>query len=402
MKRFISFTLLAVAALISGGSCAAPEPETALSSYPIDPDTGLRLPSLGPVPDLPEWADNPSSESRALLGKMLFTDIRLSGSGQLNCLGCHLHETFFQSNAVTDTPDRIHPEISPRLHRNTPSLLNLVHAPECRWDGGHCEDLGSVLMLPFAEPNMNLTPGIPWDDIHTIDVPLAQKEFRKRVVQQIPGYVTRFEDAFGVDIEELSDEAIWKLGGKALAVLFRKAVLKDADFDRWNAGDDSAMTDAQVRGLDVFLGKGLCVACHNGPLLSNFNYHNMSVEPVLEDGTRADEGRYLVTGKEEDRGRFLTPTLRGVAMSAPWFHDGSSSNMRKLIEHITGPGGRMDPNHDPLLDMMEPLTDDELSDLAQFLKALIGEHPDPSLFAIALEDLPSVDLFPPGATPVEP
>src|SRR5205085_2916492 len=113
----------------------------------------------------------------------------------------------------------------------------------------------------------------------------------------------------------------WKLVGRALAAFVRLAASRDAAFDRWNAGDDGAMSAAAVRGLDLFRGKGRCVLCHAGPLLTDFGFHNVSSAPPGVDGERADEGRFLVTGREPDRGKFLTPTLRGAWDTAPYFHD---------------------------------------------------------------------------------
>jgi len=372
--------------------CAVPE-ETS-DPFPLNPETGLRVEILGPVPDLPEWVDNPSSEAKKHLGRLLFNDPRLSGSGRVGCNACHFEKTWFQSNTPQDVPDRSFPEISPRVTRNAPSLLNLVYAEECRWDGGHCESLYDVLMLPYAEANMNLTPGIPREDIHTIDVDLAQQVFQKRVVEQLPGYIAMFDDAFGVDITELDAEEIWLLGGKALATMMRDAVSKDSDFDRWNAGDDEAMDEIQVRGLEVFLGEGGCVVCHNGPFLTDFDFHNLSREEVADDGTRADEGRYLITGKEEDRGKFLTPTLRAVVMTSPFFHDGSESDLRKVVAHKTGPDGKLDPLHDPILDTLSPLDEEDIKDLVQFLKALRGGYPNADLFTINPAELPDIeDVF---------
>ena len=380
-------------------ACAGTGSDDGLKPFPVNPETGLRIPYLGPVPELPEWEDNPSSEAKAELGRFLFNDPRLSGSGRATCGNCHFQGTWFQSNTPQDVPDRSYPEITPKLARNAPSLLNIVYAPRCRWDGGHCENLYDVMMLPFAEPNMNLTPGIPRDDNHTIDVPLAKEEFRKRVVDFMPGYVEIFDAAFDVDIRELDADEIWLLGGKALAVLMRDAVSKDSDFDRWNAGDDEAMDEVQVRGLEIFLGEGGCVACHSGPLFSDFNYHNLSREEVSEDGTREDEGRYLVTGKEEDRGKFLTPTLRGALMTSPFYHDGSEVDIRKVIGHITGPDGKKDPLHSPFLDTLSPLSAEDTDALVEFLKALVGPHPDIALFSIPFTSLPNIDTVQIGQPP---
>lgn len=390
--------LAAVILALVGCADPAEQVDDPNSRWPVDAQTGLRLAALGPVPDVPIWEGNPATAQKAALGRLLFNDPRLSGSGRVGCGACHFQNTFFQSSTPTDVPDRSHPEISPRLPRNAPSLLNLVHAQQCRWDGGHCDSLPEVLMLPFAEANMNLGGTAARDDVHTIDVPAAQAALRRRVVEQMPGYGDAFREAFGVEVSALDAEEIWALSGDALAVLMRDAVTGDAPFDAWNAGDDDAMSAEAVRGLELFVGKAGCIHCHYGPLFSDFGYHNMSREPVADDGSRADEGRFLITGDPADRGRFLTPTLRSVVFTAPWWHNGSETDLRRLLAHITGPEGETDPLHDPILDGIEPLADDETEDLVQFIKALSGTHPDPVTFTAPVDSLPDIDAVPIGVS----
>ncbi len=397
--RWLWLSLVIAAVCGCGESADTVEAENPNDRWPVEADSGLRYPALGPVPALPVWPDNPPSAEKAALGRLLFNDPRLSGSGRVGCGACHFQNTYFQSSTPQDVPDRSYPEISPRLPRNAPSLLNIVYAENCRWDGGHCESLPAVLMLPFAEANMNLTPGVARDDVHTIDVPGAQAGFRRRMVEQIPGYVPLYEAAFGVDISQSDAEEIWALGGAALAVLMRDAVSRDAPFDAWNAGDDDAMGPEAVRGFEIFVGKGGCVSCHYGPMFTDFGYHNMSREAVADDGSREDEGRFLITGNDADKGKFLTPTLRSVVFTAPWWHDGGETDLRRLLAHITGPEGKADPLHDPILDGIEPLAAAETEDLLQFLKALTGTHPDPVDFTAPVESFPNIDTVPVGVSP---
>jgi cytochrome c peroxidase len=176
------------------------------------------------------------------------------------------------------------------------------------------------------------------------------------------------------------------LAGKALAVYLRVAVSRDAPFDRWNAGDDAAMSPAAVRGLTLFLTRAKCSVCHSGPLFSDFLFHNVSTSPPDATGARADEGRFRVTGDEADRGAFLTPMLRHVSNISPYLHDGSETTLAAVIRHLTGEAGRVDPLHDRLLDSMPTLSADEVDDLVQFLKALKGQP------------LPAADLA--GADPL--
>jgi len=342
-------------------------------AYPVHPDTGLRVDELGPVPALPEWADNPATKEKKALGLSLFADPRLSGSGKTVCGNCHFPLGDYQSGGPKDAPDRSYPAITPTLPRNTPSLLNLVYAEAYRWDGGHKQELYEQMVLPFAEANMNLAPGHTADEVEVVDVPGAQAALKDKLTVEIPGYVPLFQAAFGQDISGLSAEEIWGLAGKAMAVYIRIAVSRDSAFDKWNAGDDDAMSEEAIRGLTLFQGKAGCALCHSGPLFSDFKFHNIATSPPGADGSRPDEGRFKVTGKEEDRGAFLTPTLRSAAQTSPYLHDGSETGISQVIARKTSAATRdLDPNHDPALDALPELTEAEVADVVAFLKALRG------------------------------
>lgn len=372
--------LLSVLAACSGGGSATGSggggtggTGTGTDPYPVHPDTGLRIDDLGPVPALPEWADNPATPEKKELGRALFGDPRLSGSGKTVCGNCHFPLGDFQSGGPKDAPDRSYPAIVPTLPRNTPSLLNVVYAPMLRWDGAHFTDLTDEMVLPLAEANMNLAPGHPASEVDVIDVPGAQVALENKLTVEIAGYVPLFQTAFGQDISKLPPEEIWRLAGKALAVFIRIAVSRDSAFDRWNAGEDGAMGEDAIRGLTLFRGKAECVLCHSGPLFSDFKFHNIATSPPGADGKRPDEGRYLVTGKDEDRGAFLTPTLRSAAQTSPYLHDGSEVSISKVIARKTSAATRaLDPNHDAALDVLPELTDSEVQDIVAFLKALRG------------------------------
>lgn len=336
--------------------------------------TALRVPELGPVPELADWEDNPASPEKALLGRTIFHDPRLSASGNSTCNGCHLDLTSFQDALPGSAPDRSFPADRPLTHRHTPSLLNLVYAPIFRWDGSHT-DLWDVLAFPFAEANMNLAEGFAADDVEGVDVPSAQRNLKRRFTEDLPGYVGMFEAAFDVDIQDSPRTQVWQLTGKALAVYLRGAVSRDAPFDRWNAGDDDSIEEDAVRGLEVFRGKGRCMACHYGPFFSDFGFHNVSSSPPDGAGVRADEGRFLITGDPDDKGKFLTPTLRATWDTAPYFHDGSKVGLRGVIEHITGDDVIADPLHSPIVRDPDPLTEQEVDDLMAFLKSLRAAAP---------------------------
>ena len=351
--------------------------------WPVDPASGLRVTGLGPVPPLPEWEDNPDTEEKRSLGLSLFADPRLSSSGTVTCGNCHSPVADFQSNTPLDIPARSLPDIKPTLPRHSPSLINLVYAETLHWDGSESR-LYESMVLPFAEANMNLTDA-PKGDVWTIDVPAAQQKLHARLTQEIPGYVPLFQDAFGEDITQATPEELWLLAGKAMATYIRIAVSRDAAFDAWNAGDDDAMSDAAKRGFALFVGDGRCSSCHGGPMFSDYDFHNLSLLARDDDGNPIDTGRERVTGDPSDMGAFLTPSLRRVNKSSPFFHDGRQAILGRVIEHHAGPASRTDPNHDPILDEIPKLNIDQVSDLIQFLKALAGAPIDEALLALPVK-----------------
>ncbi len=372
--------------LIALGLIACGGEDSSDLDIPVDPVTGLRIAALPPVPPLPEWPDNPPSEAKKELGRILFNDGRLSGSGTAVCGVCHLAITKFQSAAPRDTPDRSYPNLTPVLHRNAPSLLNVVYAPMMRWDGSHFTDVYDMMSLPFAEANMNLS-GLGPEHGEEVDVEGAQAVMFDKLTVEIPGYVDLFQEAFAVDIRSLSEEEVFRLVGKAIAVYLRVAVARDAEFDAWNAGDDDAIDDAAKRGAMLFMGKANCIACHSGPFMSDFKFHNISTSPPNEDGNRDDEGRFLATGEEADRGAFLTPMLRGAAGTSPYFHDGRYAGFRAAIEFKMSAQARVDPLHDPIIATVPPLSDDEINDLVRFIVSMDGAD-------IPFDDLRGPESFP--------
>jgi len=376
-------TRLPLIALLAG--CGPSNKDTGSSAWPIDAETGLRVNAIPPVPTLDEWDENPSSDAKLALGLAIFNDRRLSGSGFTTCSTCHLPTGAFTSGLEHDLPDRAYPETAPTLARNSPSLLNQVYAPTYHWDG-RPSDVFEVWVLPFGEPQMNLTD-LPYDDIWSTDDETAQIELKERFTTAIPGYVDWFSDAFGVDIQELEPEEVWHLAGQAIAVYMRKAVSKNSPFDAWNQGDDSAMEADAIRGVELFIGDAGCTYCHTGALLSDFQYHNLSLTTYDDDGEIVDPGRYRVSGDENDIGSFLTPMLRSVTQSSPYFHDGSVLALRDAISHHVSPAAVSDPLHDPILDALPVLTDAEVEDIVAFLKTLRGETIEQKYLTV-LPDMP--------------
>jgi cytochrome c peroxidase len=264
--------------------------------------------------------------------------------------------TNWQDNLVKPRPDTSQGDDFFTLPNNTDSLLNIVYR-DFFFRDGRTQDLAHAFNEPWVEDNQQLGPTRPEAAARLAGMLRAK-----------PGYVTRFQRAFRTDIRAIDDEEVFDLAGKALAVFARQIVTREAPFDRWNRGRGT-IPEAAERGLTLFVGKGGCVQCHVGPNFTDNDFHNISTSPPDEHGVREDEGRGRVTGLAEDGGKFLTPTLRQVVMTSPYFHDGSALTLFDAISHLDA-GTGADPNHDPKVGLPLGLTPAEKSDLYAFLKTL--------------------------------
>lgn len=316
----------------------------------------LRYPELPPLPSAPQDPANPPTRARRHLGAEIFFDARLSGSGFTSCNNCHVFNTNWQDNLVKPRPDTSQGTNFFTLPSNTDSLLNIVYRRFFFRDG-RTQDLGHAFTEPWIEDNQQLGKTRPQAAARLAGMLRAS-----------PGWVTRFRRAFRQDITALADEEVFDLAGKALAAFARQLVTRTTPFDRWNQGRGT-IPEAAERGVELFVGKARCIGCHAGPNLSDNAFHNLSTSPPGPDGKRADEGRARVTGLAADGGKFLTPTLRQVGTTAPYFHDGSANTLRDVIDHLDR-GAADDPNHDPLVGTPLGLGEQEKADLYAFLKTL--------------------------------
>ena len=172
----------------------------------------------------------------------------------------------------------------------------------------------------------------------------------------IPGYKKQFKEVFGTDV---TPDGI----AKAISAFERTVLSGDAPYDHYVAGDKKALSEAAVRGMTLFFNKAHCSACHSGPNFSDAAFHNIGVSI---DRKEPDEGRKLISKLDGDRGAFKTPTLREIARTAPYMHDGSQATLEAVVEHYNK-GGVANPQLDeeifPLM-----LTAEEKADLVTFMK----------------------------------
>ena len=287
----------------------------------LPPDFGRRTPfGLGAAP-------RARDEALAALGRRLFFDTRLSQDGTLSCASCHLPEHAFAD---------------PRAHsigaggrttpRNAPSLVNRALGTSFFWDG-RAATLEEQVLQPIENPD---------EMASTVEAALAR----------VGGGLAR---------EQLA---------AALAEFVRGIWSGDSPVDRFQAGEFSALDESERQGLWIYESKGRCWRCHSGPNFSDEGFHDTGVG--VREGL-AEEGRMRVTHDERDRGRFKTPTLRGVAHSAPYMHDGSLATLEEVVEFYRK-GGGANPNLDEALAGIE-LSADDARHLVAFLKALSRAAP---------------------------
>lgn len=279
--------------------------------------------------------------ARANLGRRLFFDTLLSADGSKSCASCHKPEHSYGS------PESIAAGVGDKKgKRHPPVLINRRFGEAQFWDG-RANSLEEQALEPIENEN---------ELAHRIDTVLER-------LREDTAYREAFAGAFddGVTRENLAT---------ALAAFERTLLSADSPIDRFvTASDNSGLTRAQRQGLWIYESKGGCWKCHSGTNYSDEKFHNTGVswgrEPV-------DFGLFEVTGIEQDKGKFKTPTLRDVALSAPYMHDGSLATIRDVVEFYNR-GGNENPNLD---ERMKPLnlTEQEKSDLEEFLKALTGRH----------------------------
>jgi cytochrome c peroxidase len=191
---------------------------------------------------------------------------------------------------------------------------------------------------------------------------LSPSELQGRVSRHA-GYRRAFRREFGTDP---TAHAI----SLALASYLRTLRAGDAPIDRYRAGDTLALSSSARRGAAIFAGKARCTVCHVGPLFSDGDFHNTGI--AWRETTFADVGRGAVTGLAEDRGRFRTPSLRNVSLTAPYMHDGSKRTLADVIDFYDG-GGQPNPGLDQFIQPLH-LTPEEKDALVEFLQSLTSDR----------------------------
>ncbi len=286
------------------------------------------------LPPVPQPADNAPTPAKLALGKQLFTDPRLSGSGRMACQSCHYREFGW-----ADTKPLSRKDDGNLNTRHTPTLYNVGYQTAWYWDGRAPSLDAQILAAWRAQTG-------------------ADPAKVAAILNAVPGYRSQFIAVWGA---EATPETIVK----TLAAFFRTFVSTDSPWDRYEAGDRNAVSKAAIEGQALFAGKGRCSTCHTPPYYGNSSFFNIGLE---HGKTNPDPGRFNVTKNEADRGAFKTPTLRSSAISGPYFHDGSGTTLKDAVRTMAG-GGNPDPNKSPLL-QPTGLSEAEIDKIVAFLESL--------------------------------
>jgi cytochrome c peroxidase len=332
--------------LVTSSTPRTPRPESWQLETPLRPLPPVPLGVKASFEDLRTPRVTPR---KVRLGRWLFFDARLSKDGTVSCASCHRPENGFSeltahSKGIGGREGK----------RKAPPILNAAFAIKETyfWDG-RARSLAEQAKGPLVNP-------IEMGNTHDAVV---------RTVARIRGYRKAFREAYGdgrIDIDRVAD---------AIAAYEATRLSGDSRYDRFLAGDTSALTQVEKEGREVFFGRGRCDSCHGGWSFTDSKFHNIGIGwSPPPDGRPAhegfgDTGRFAVTKHPKDLGAFKTPTLRDVSKRAPYMHDGSAATLQDAVrayQHVSG-----NPNLDPIMREIE-ISCRDVEVLVAFLRALDG------------------------------
>jgi cytochrome c peroxidase len=346
--RYVSIVLLAVIATVPTPHASVLGEE--LHNVPLlDAAVGLPVP-LG-LPRLPLSDRVPNTTETITLGRKLFGDPLLSGNNAVSCATCHKSEFGFADNKPLSRGAGAKTSV-----RTTPSLLNVAYLTTLFWDG-RASSLEAQVAVPIesAEEMANT-------------IPVVEQRLNANST-----YREEFAKAWGPGPITFDKVA------KSIAAYERTLLSGNSPFDRWKYGHDETAVDSSVkRGFVVFTSpkKANCAVCHTlgktYALFTDNKFHDIGVG--VKSGEIADAGRYEVTHDEADRGKFKTPSLRNIGLTAPYMHDGSLKDLKHVLDFYIG-GGNSHANLDKEIHTLDFLTGEERRDLLAFINSLNEEMP---------------------------
>lgn len=301
------------------------------------PSTTQRAASQGLDEFLEVPAGNVVTPAKVALGERLFFDPVLSRDSSTACTSCHRPDHAFSDTGAVSVGVG-----GRRGRRNVPTVFNRAYGRSHFWDGRSTSLEDQVLR--------------PIEDSLEMDMPVPAMVERLR---GIPSYRAAFRTAFedGLTADNVA---------RALASYLRTLRTSDAAIDRFKQGDRSALSESAQRGFNLFVGKGNCASCHFGPNFTDEEFHNTGV--AWRQGSPADSGRFAVSRADRDLGAFKTPTLREIACTAPYMHDGSLRTLGDVVRFYDG-GGHANSQLDVEIRPLR-LEREEQQSLVEFLHAL--------------------------------
>ena len=350
--RGIKPLLLATLLLVLFACSKAPTPYT----WP--------LPDYVPKPMVPK--DNPITKENVLLGKTLFFDTALSGNNTLSCSSCHAPEYAFAEPKTVSIG-----AAGEALNRNALALVNVAYNATFTWAHNNLESIEKQIMIPLFNE-------------HPIEMGVTGNEQQILARLNTPVYQQLFEQAYGTKAPTM-DAVV-----KALANYVRSLVSFNSAFDDYAyAGNDDALTAQQIEGLNLFFSERTeCFHCHGGVNFTQSSKHSFqafAVQPFHntglynEDGKgsypASDMGLYSVSHNKKDMGKFRAPTLRNIALTAPYMHDGSIGSLEEVIEFYARGGNKaneLNPYRSPFIKGFS-LSESEKAALVAFLNSLTDE-----------------------------
>lgn len=352
-RHFVAVALL----LLASAACQkkpvdAPSPVEATAA-PVSLDR-RQLAVFQPLTAIPEDPNNPITPAKTALGRQLYFDMRLSKNHDVACASCHdLNNFGVDGKRVSEGHKK---QLGAR---NAPTVYNAAGQMVQFWDG-RSPNIDHQATQPMLNPGE-----------------MAMDE--KRIIAtvgSIPQYAQAFKELYPADKNPITLDHIGRVIGA-----FERQLVTPGRWDKYLLGDDAALTDAEKRGLQTFMKTG-CITCHNGSHVGGAMYQKAGL--IKPWPNQEDQGRFKITGQEADRMIFKVPSLRNVAKTGPYFHDGSVSDLKQAVRMMAE------------YQLARDLTDAEATDIVTWLQALTGDLPTA---LIAKPDLPASTAKTPSADP---
>ena len=335
MGRSIRVSLFCTVVLTLAASVRAEQPTKEFTKLELQPIDAAILAAFGPkLGHAIEDEERPLTQEKIDLGRMLFYENRLSKNQQISCNSCHQLDKYGVDNESTSSGHK-----SQRGGRNSPTVYNAAGHIAQFWDG-RAKDVEEQAKGPILNP---------------IEMAMKSSESVLQTLESIPGYVDAFKKAFPQDKQPINYENL-----AAAIGAFERKLVTPSRFDQFLAGDKTALKDEEVKGLQTFVATG-CITCHSGTYMGGRMYQKVGLAAPWPNVK--DLGRFEVTKGEGDKHVFKVPSLRNIAKTAPYLHDGSvlllDTQVRLMARH----------------QLAKELSDDDVKSIVTFLNTLTGEIP---------------------------